>query len=270
LRRVVTRVLERQRNPDRVAHFRQSLRCDLRRFIGEWKRQQVVEETIIGSTETQVLAVPWDLEVRQERSELVQVAIVEGLHRTQARAQPMRDDRPILSGQLQHFLIAAATVDVIFGVDLYPGDALRASREELCREVISKPQADSGDVSSHLISRKERSRGDIMPPRLPTPCCSITSSVTLVDYLSPPQEPSPQEPSPSLAPLQLPSPQEASASPSSAGAASSAAAASAPAVASLASGPSSDLHAAVMLSAAVAIAMIVCLSAEFMFLSSFL
>jgi len=79
-------------------------------------------------------------------------------------------------------------------------------------------------------------------------------------YLSPPQEPSPQEASPpSFAPPQEPSPQEPSALASVVSAA-----ASAPAVTSEASGPSSDLQPADIVKAAVAIAIIVYFSAEFM------
>jgi hypothetical protein len=121
-------------------------------------------------------------------------------------------------------------------------------------------------VISVQIKKKPRRP---MPPRLPTPNRSSVSGVAELFYSSLPQLPSPQDASaawPSfMAPLQDPSPQEASAA-----LASAAAAVSAPVVDSAASGPSSDLHAAVTLSAAVAIAMIVCLSAEFMsFLPSF-
>ena len=51
----------------------------------------------------------------------------------------MRHDRPVFASQLQHLLIAAAAIDVIFRMDLQPGDALRTSFEELGREVVSQP-----------------------------------------------------------------------------------------------------------------------------------
>jgi hypothetical protein len=40
-------------------------------------------------------------------------------------------------------------------MDLHPGDAFWTSFEELRREVVPKPQSDSGDVSSHLVSQKK-------------------------------------------------------------------------------------------------------------------
>jgi hypothetical protein len=88
-----------------------------------------------------------------------------------------------------------------------------------------------------------------------------------------PQVPSPHEASDASPFFLCSAPQEPSAQEPSAHDASVAAsfgaavAASEPVVVWEASGPSSDLHAAVTLSAAVAIAMMECLSAEFMFVS---